>query len=94
MLEPQQNNLDVLCCAMANKNFNSADLVHDTVDFIENAELPHPYPALLASFVTEALAPRVAARYIRERHQSEGWQPLVVDWTYIVDCSMHQSQPM
>lgn len=69
------------------------DSVDSTVRIIEDAELPHPYPALLSSFVTEALDPRFAARYIRERRLVEGWEAIVADWTYIIDCGTHRPRP-
>lgn len=68
--------------------------VNEAVSLIESIELPHPSGALLSSFVTEALDPRAAAKFVlarcRDGHSDDGRAhliSLVDDWTYIVESS-------
>lgn len=61
--------------------------VRSILSVIENIRLPHPSGPLLSSFVTEALNPVLAARYVKERLSAEEAPSLVSDWTYIVECS-------
>lgn len=58
-----------------------------TLSLIADARLPHPSGALLSSFVTDAVNPVVAARYVNSRLQEDGGESLASDWTYIVDAS-------
>jgi hypothetical protein len=63
--------------------------VQDTLALIAAASLSHPLGSLLSAFVTEAIDPVVAARYLRETigdgHHEEA-QAAVHDWAFIVDC--------
>lgn len=73
--------------------------VNEAVSIIECIELPHPSGALLSCFVTEALDPRAAAKFVLARcrdghsgdsHSDDGRAhllSLVDDWTYIVESS-------
>ena len=63
------------------------DEVQTTLSLIEGAGLPHPSAPLLASFVTEALNPPSAARYMKRRLLLGEGSSLVTDWSYIVESS-------
>ena len=54
---------------------------------IEKAALAHPAGSLLESFVTDALNPVLAARYVKERLLIGEASSLVADWSYIVESS-------
>lgn len=62
--------------------------VRSTLAVIESLQLPHPSNLLLSSFVSEALDPLVAARYVKDRLSTDGGRSLVSDWVYIVESSM------
>ena len=57
------------------------------ISLVDAARLPHPSGALLSTFVTEALNPAAAARYVNDRLQLEGGRVLVSDWIYIIESS-------
>lgn len=59
--------------------------VDRTLSLIAALDLPHPSGALLESFVTEALHPVVAARYVKDRLSAGDARSLVSDWIYIVE---------
>lgn len=61
--------------------------VESTLLLIDNARFPHPSGALLSSFVTDALNPALAARYVNDRLRLEDAHSLVSDWVYIVESS-------
>ncbi|TVY55426.1 hypothetical protein LSUE1_G009591 [Lachnellula suecica] len=68
----------------------SGDTVIEALLLIENAKLPHPSAPLLASYITEALHPRLAADYVLKlchagHHQRTGLLSLVSDWNYLVE---------
>ncbi|KAK3942859.1 kinase-like domain-containing protein [Diplogelasinospora grovesii] len=52
---------------------------------IESSELPYPSDELLKAFVTEAVQPALAARYVIDRLSTSDAQSLVSDWVYIVE---------
>ena len=59
--------------------------VDRTLSLIAALDLPHPSGVLLESFVTEALHPAVAARYVNDRLPAGDARSLVSDWIYIVE---------
>lgn len=59
--------------------------VSRVLSLIHNVDLPHPSSILLSVFVTEALHPPVAARYMNDRLSSRDGVSLVSDWIYIVE---------
>lgn len=63
--------------------------VRDSLLLIAHARLHHPYGALLSSFVTDALNPILAARYVNNRLQEDDGESLALDWSYIVEASMY-----
>lgn len=63
------------------------DEVQNTLSLIEGVGLPHPSGPLLASFVTEALNPVLAARYVKGRLLLGEGSSLVADWSYIIESS-------
>lgn len=75
--------------------------VNEAVSLIDSIELPHPSGALLSSFITEALDPRTAAKFVlascRDGHSDDtraDLLSLVDDWTYIVESiSKHGNPP-
>lgn len=65
--------------------------VNEISSLIESTKLPHPSGALLSSFVTEALNPRLAAEFVLARCQAGHGNErrtqllsLVDNWIYIV----------
>lgn len=70
--------------------------VQRTLSLIETIKLPHPSGRLLSSFVTEAVDPALAARYVRDRLSAGDAHSTVSDWTYIVESSMYvpSSKPL
>lgn len=69
--------------------FTHDESVADALSLLETIKEPHPSGALLATFVTEALNPPAAARFLRAGLLAGDAQPLVSTWTYIVESSMH-----
>ena len=67
--------------------------VDKTLSLIAALDLPHPSGALLKSFVTEALHPVVAARYVEHRLSAGDAQSLVSNWIYIVESSKLFARP-
>lgn len=63
----------------------TGDEVQNTLSLIESAGLPYPSGPLLKSFVTEALNPVVAARFVHERLLLGEGSLLARDWSYIVE---------
>jgi hypothetical protein len=61
------------------------DEVSNTLSRLAALALPHPSVALLSSFVTEALHPVVAARYVNDRLLAGEARSLVSDWIFIVE---------
>ncbi|KAI2627299.1 hypothetical protein GGS26DRAFT_561306 [Hypomontagnella submonticulosa] len=59
--------------------------VDSTLSLIENARLPHPSGPLLESFISEALNPILAARYVKHRFLLGEASSLVADWSYIIE---------
>ncbi len=59
--------------------------VDRTLSLIAALDLPHPSGTLLESFVTEALHPVAAARYVMDRLSTGDARSLVLDWIYIVE---------
>lgn len=53
--------------------------VRDSLLLIAHARLHHPYGALLSSFVTDALNPILAARYVNNRLQEDDGESLALD---------------
>lgn len=67
--------------------------VDSALKLIINARLPHPLYPLLASFILEALNPRLPARYVLGRCRAgENLQKdllgIVEDWRFIVESRM------
>ena len=56
-----------------------------TLSRIDGLDLPHPSSALLSAFVSEALQPVVAARYVNNRLSAGEASSLVSDWIYIIE---------
>ena len=54
---------------------------------LENVDLPHPSGPLLSSFVTEAVDPTSAARYVSTRMLAGETRSAVSDWAFIVESS-------
>jgi hypothetical protein len=54
---------------------------------IHALDLPYPSGSILSAFISEALEPLDAARYVTERLSTDDPQTIVSDWTYIVRCS-------
>ncbi|KAI0386975.1 hypothetical protein F5Y04DRAFT_74505 [Hypomontagnella monticulosa] len=69
------------------------DEVRGTLTLIENARLPHPSGPLLKSFVTEALNPVLAARYVKDKLLLGEGSSLVVDLSHIIDSISHNGRP-
>ncbi|KAL7627723.1 hypothetical protein AAE478_001918 [Parahypoxylon ruwenzoriense] len=61
------------------------DEVKSTLSLIESTRLPHPSGPLLESFVSEALNPVLAARYVKHRLLLGEASSLVADWSYIIE---------
>ena len=61
--------------------------VRDVLSQIENADLPYPSGPLLSSFVTGAVDPTLAARYLSARLVAEEARSVVIEWAYIVNSS-------
>ncbi|KAK3989017.1 hypothetical protein QBC44DRAFT_396900 [Cladorrhinum sp. PSN332] len=61
------------------------DEVQDVLSLIEDEGLPYPSSPLLASFVTEALNPVLAARYVKGRLLHGEGSSLVANWSYIIE---------
>ncbi|KAI1144064.1 kinase-like domain-containing protein [Hypoxylon sp. FL0543] len=61
------------------------DEVKSTLSLIESTRLPHPSGPLLESFVSEALNPVSAARYVKHRLMLGEASSLVADWSYIIE---------
>lgn len=64
------------------------DEVAGTLSLIEGLKLPHPSGELLSCFVTDALNPLMAARYVKNRVTAGEALALVSNWTFIVEASM------
>ncbi|KAH8697254.1 hypothetical protein BGW36DRAFT_378322 [Talaromyces proteolyticus] len=60
--------------------------VEEALSLIESVGLPHPQGPLLASFVTEAVSPSQAARYVSDRLFAGESSSIVSDWTYLIEC--------
>ncbi|KAH6856237.1 kinase-like domain-containing protein [Chaetomium sp. MPI-CAGE-AT-0009] len=67
--------------------------VEQTLSVIEELGLPHPSGPLLSFFVTKALHPVLAARYVNERLSAGGARSLVADWIYIVESVTRNGRP-
>ncbi|KAK4150826.1 kinase-like domain-containing protein [Chaetomidium leptoderma] len=67
--------------------------VDGTLPLIATLDLPHPSGALLSSFVTDALHPLVAARYVSDRLSAGEARSLVSDWIYIVESVTANGRP-
>jgi hypothetical protein len=65
----------------------TGDEVQNALSLIEDAGLPHPSGPLLASFITEALSPPLAARYVKRRSMQGQGPSLVANWSYIIESS-------
>lgn len=65
--------------------------VDSTLSLIENARLPHPSGPLLESFISEALNPILAARYVKHRFLLGEASSLVADWSYIIESGRFSS---
>lgn len=65
----------------------TGDDVKATLSLIEEAGLQHPFGPLLASFVTDALTPSAAARYVKGKLLRREGLSLVENWSYIVNSS-------
>ncbi|CAJ2507751.1 Uu.00g089370.m01.CDS01 [Anthostomella pinea] len=63
---------------------NDASL-RDTLSLIEETRLPHPLGPLLSSFVTEAMNPPLAARYISDRLLAGEGTSVASEWLYILE---------
>ncbi|KAI0840596.1 hypothetical protein F5Y06DRAFT_243785 [Hypoxylon sp. FL0890] len=59
--------------------------VRNTLSLIENTRLPHPSGPLLESYVSDAVNPVLAARYVKHRLQLGEASSLVADWSYIIE---------
>jgi hypothetical protein len=66
---------------------SSRDTVDKALSLIEAANLPHPSGSLLSSFVTDALNPTLAARYVTEKLSNGDALSAVQDWAYIIHSS-------
>ena len=64
------------------------DDVRSVLSRVENARLPHPCVPLLSAFITEALSPTAAARYVSEALSAGDVDSLLSDWVYIIESSM------
>ncbi|KAI0889355.1 uncharacterized protein GGS22DRAFT_184933 [Annulohypoxylon maeteangense] len=69
------------------------DEVKTTLSLIESTKLPHPSNLLLKSFVSNALNPVLAARYVKYRLLAGDASSLVDDWSYIVESITHNGSP-
>ncbi|KAI1375836.1 hypothetical protein F4677DRAFT_460122 [Hypoxylon crocopeplum] len=67
--------------------------VKSTLSLIESTKLPHPSGPLLESFVTEALNPVSAARYVKHRLLLGEASSLVADWSCIVESITQNGYP-
>lgn len=65
--------------------------VQQTLSLIEDLDLPHPTGPLLSLFVTEALHPNLAARYVNHRLSTGKARSLVADWIYIIESGEYLS---
>ena len=63
--------------------------VQRALSLIEDLDLPHPTGPLISLFVTEALHPVLAARYVINRLSTGKARSLVADWIYIVESGEH-----
>lgn len=63
------------------------DEVQNALSLVDGAGLPYPSGPLLESFITEALNPVLAARYVKGRLASGEGSSLVSDWSYIIESS-------
>ncbi|KAK0704498.1 hypothetical protein B0H67DRAFT_648928 [Lasiosphaeris hirsuta] len=61
------------------------DEVQNALSLIDGAGLPYPSGPFLESFITEALNPVLAARYMKGRLAAGEGSSLVSDWSYIID---------
>ncbi|KAI2776590.1 hypothetical protein F4815DRAFT_483981 [Daldinia loculata] len=59
--------------------------VKSALSLIESTKLPHPSGPLLESYVSSALYPVLAARYVKKRLELGEASSLVDDWLYIVE---------
>ncbi|KAI0843961.1 kinase-like domain-containing protein [Daldinia vernicosa] len=69
------------------------DLVSSTLSLIESTRLPHPSGPLLESFISEALNPVLAARYVNHRLQLGEASSLIDDWSYIIESITQNGRP-
>lgn len=67
--------------------------VQHILSLIEDLDLPHPTGSLLSFFVTEAIHPVQAARYVKHRLSTGKARAVVTDWIYIVESGEHLSPP-
>ena len=65
--------------------------VQRTLSLIEDLDLPHPTDSLLSFFVTEAIHPIQAARYVKHRLSTGKARAVVTDWIYIVESGEYPS---
>ncbi|KAK3375653.1 hypothetical protein B0T24DRAFT_205006 [Lasiosphaeria ovina] len=63
----------------------TADGVKSALSLIEDVGLPYPSGPLLASFVTEAMNPTIAARYVAAQLAHGDGSSLVSNWSHIID---------
>ncbi|KAI0161773.1 hypothetical protein GGR52DRAFT_561098 [Hypoxylon sp. FL1284] len=59
--------------------------VDDVLSTIENTGLPHPLIPFLQSYVSDAVHPVLAARYVKPRLELGEASSLAADWTYIIE---------
>jgi hypothetical protein len=64
------------------------DEVNHALRLVDESALPHPWGPLLSSFITEALNPAVAARYVVDKLTEGYGSGLVSDWSYIIESSV------
>ncbi|EAQ87712.1 hypothetical protein CHGG_04331 [Chaetomium globosum CBS 148.51] len=67
--------------------------VQRALSLIEDLDLPHPTGPLISLFVTEALHPVLAARYVINRLSTGKARSLVADWIYIVESVTRFGRP-
>ncbi|OSD00327.1 hypothetical protein PYCCODRAFT_1393643 [Trametes coccinea BRFM310] len=67
--------------------------VTSVLSLIEETDLRHPSEPLLRCFVTDAVDPIAAARYVRGRLSAGEGPSLVSDWTYIISALLEHGTP-
>ncbi|OTA98636.1 hypothetical protein M426DRAFT_17234 [Hypoxylon sp. CI-4A] len=71
----------------------SLEEVKSVLSLIESMKLPHPSGPLLECFVSSALNPIQAARYVKHRLSLGEASSLVDDWSYIIDSISESGTP-